>query len=363
MKLLVSLFILSLALNASQIFGYESAQSRAMGGASTAVVNNNSAMYSNPAALVNLDGLNYIYTTFEIGSQAKVIQDKNRDTTIYDKDNNNSYFLGVSVITKYFGIGISHYNLSSYNVIDGAYTTKETLSVTPFVGAVKITDKLYPNGGAISFGALYANVLGELNTAGTSDPNIENTTADISGYFYDLGLKMRALELDAYKINLGLNYRSHARLTGKDDNKNPIVGVGIPQEIAFGAAGYYAVDWGLFTLALDLKQTSYKKATEESTAGAIINDAFSENLGLEYANKRFILRAGTFNTAFKKSSDSITGVSGGVAILFNKEVKKFKNLGSFKKIVLEFAYDKKTYTSNSIPTDVSVGTFAIDLGY
>jgi hypothetical protein len=357
--------MLVLALNASQIFGYESAQSRAMGGASTAIVNNNSAMYSNPAALVNLDGLNYLYATIEMGSQAKVIQDRDTAEKAYDKDDNGSYFLGVSVITKYFGLGIAHYNLPSYDVVDGEYTTNESLTVTPFVAAVKIADKLYPNGGVISFGALYANVLGELSTAGTNDPNIGGTTSDVSGYFYDIGIKMRALELDAYKINLGLNYRSHARLTGRDDNQNPIVGIGIPQEIAFGAAGYYAVDWGLFTIAMDLKQTSYKKATKESTFGAIVNDAFSENLGLEYANKRFLLRAGAFNTDFKSSSDSITGLSGGFAILFNKTVRKAKkfDLGDFKKIVLEFAYDKKTYTSNDTPTDVSVGTFTVNLGY
>jgi len=327
-KIIILSAITALTLSADPLATYIGAKAKAMGGAFTAVANNNSAMYFNPAGLVNFDGLENTMLTFEAGTGAK--RDQEGATFEDEHTSSGSYFFGISSIGTDAGFGFAMYSLYDLNLQYAANSyVKEEVEVMSISGAFKLIDQLYPYGGKLSLGVTGAYAS---SFSGEADD-----TLDVGGYFYAIGLKYRALNHHALKIDIGANYRSAATLESDSElYVNTFIGVGVPQETAFGVAFSYGTEFGLFTLAGDYKDTAYEEATTTETFPTIhISDVTTTNIGLEFATSLYQLRAGTYKSAYSDDTiidGDVTGITAGAGVVI---------AGSFS---LEVAYDNRTYT-------------------
>jgi len=326
-KIILLSAITAVTLNADPLITYIGAKAKSMGGAFTAVANNNSAMYFNPAGLVNFDGLENTMVTFEAGTGAKF---DGEGATLEDRHTSaGSYFFGLSLIGTDGGFGFAAYSLYDLNLRDGSdtYYTEE-IKVISLSAAFKLIDQLYPYGGKLSIGVTGATA---------SSFNETDEMLNVDGNFYAVGLKVRALNHHAFKLDLGINYRFSATLESDPESKSTyFIAVGIPQETAFGAALSYGTEFGLFTLAADYKDTAYDDATKESDFAIRIPDVTTMNLGLEYATAQFQLRAGTYKSTYADDTidGEITGLTAGAGYIIE----------SFS---FEAAYDSRTYSYNN----------------
>jgi len=245
----------TLTLSADPLVTYLGTKAKGMGGAFTAIANNNSAMYFNPAGLVNFENLSNANITLEGGTGAKYDQE---GASIDDRHTTSgSYFFGISSMTPESGFGFAMYSLYDLNLEGGnSNYYKEEVSVMSLSGAIRLINQMYPYGGGLAIGVTGAYASSYSDT----DPEI----LDVGGFFYTVGLKARVLDHRAFKIDLGFNYRSEAELTSDSEYTNEFKGIGVPQETAFGIAGSYGTEFGLFTLALDYKDTGYEEATKDS---------------------------------------------------------------------------------------------------
>lgn len=335
-KIIILSAFTALTLSADPLVTYIGAKAKAMGGAFTAVANNNSAMYFNPAGLVNFDGLQNTMVTFEAGTGAKY------DATAIPKErhtSSGSYFFGLSIIGKESGFGFAIYSLYDLNLNSSSGYQQENVSVMSLSVAFNLVDKFYPYGGKLSLGVTGANVF-----SSSTDTNVLN----VNGYFYAVGLKYRAIAHRAFKLDLGVNYRSSATLESLYNNFVP---VGVPQELAYGAALSYGTEFGLFTLSADYKNTAYEDATSESDFTIRIPDVTTTNLGFEYANSKYQLRAGTYKSTYDDGSNGdISGITAGAGII----------LSSYS---FEVSFDNRTYTEGTQTTTVPFYTASVNMAY
>jgi len=348
-KILLLSIAATLTLTADPFSTYIGTKAKGMGGAFTAVSNNNSAMYFNPAGLVNFEGLSSVQFTLEGGSGAKFNQ---YSSTIEDKfDTSTSYFIGASVISPDYGFGVAIYSLYDLEMpANDSYNTHvlEEITITSISGAYKLSDTLYPSGGALSIGATAAyatNYSEEIYDDGT-------VQAGFSGGFLAVGLKMRALNQHALKIDLGINYRSGTTLSGSSDMGFGGQGVGIPEEIAYGVAVIYGTQLGVFTLALDYKETGYAEATNIPDFNIAVPDFNTMAAGLDYSTTSFQARVGLYNSKYDESGvagDSISGYTMGLGYVFNETFN------------VEASYDNRTYTFPDTETSTAFTSFALNI--
>lgn len=340
--LLLSAIVASVTLSADPLITYIGAKAKSMGGAFTAIANNNSAMYFNPAGLVNFEGLEHTMITLEVGTGARRDQSAQ---TIDDKfDSSKSYFFGYSTIGKNTGTGLAMYSLYNLNLENGSNSGEylsEEVTVTSLSYAYKLGDKLYPYGGKLSIGVTGAYA----SSFSDSDPEI----LSVNGWFYAVGVKMRLLQHRTVKIDVGVNYRSGTDLKSEG---GIVKGIGVPQELAYGVSISYGTESGLFTLSGDLKDTGYLDATTDTFFTLSIDDVTTTNLGFEFATASYQLRAGAYKSAYKDNdTNEITGITAGAGVVFG---------GSLS---LEAAYDARTYVFGSDETTQAFYTVSVNQAF
>jgi len=316
-------------LSADPLITYIGTKAKAMGGAFTALANNNSAMYFNPAGLVDFEetgGTNgHFMVSLEGGIGAKFDEQKEdvHSTT-------GAYFFGLSMYGKGGGAGFAYYTLYDLNLKDKNSDNyyKEEVSVMSLSGAFNLVDSLYPYGGKLTIGITGAYA----SSSSSSDEN----TLDVSGAFYAVGLKYRLINHRAFKIDLGCNYRSSATLDSDSESYENIVGVGIPEEMAAGVAISYGTTIGLITISADYRETGYEEITRESDFDIDIPDVSTTNLGIELAMPRFQLRMGAYESDYQYKDEmvdsSISGISAGFGYVTSSSLS------------VEVAVDRRTYT-------------------
>jgi len=335
MKKIVVISLASmLTLSADPLVTYVGTKAKGMGGAFTAISNNNSAMYFNPAGLVNFEKRSSANFTIEGGQGAKY----DEEATTSDKQftSSSSYFVGISATTPKIGYGVALYTLYDLNLQDkknqNAYY-KEGISVLSLSGAYRLVDTIYPYGGAVSMG-----VTGAYAMSGSSDDSNSNDTLSVSGSFFMVGLKARLLNHRAFKIDVGANYRSYCKLESDDTSTVKYTGVGIPQEIAYGIAASYGTTFGLFTLAADHRDTGYEEATKNTDFTILIPDVSTTNIGFDFSTPSFQIRVGEYKSVYTNKSfnvrfpaSDISGYTAGLGISFGENWN------------IEASYDSRTY--------------------
>lgn len=326
-KIIILSAITALTLSADPLATYVGAKAKGMGGAFTAISNNNSAMYFNPAGLTNFEGLYNMSGTIEFGNGAKINQNSSNIDDRYDSD--TSGFFGVSVSSPEGGFGFAMYSLYDLELQvlnDPTKYIKEEVEVMSLSGAYSLTKQMYPYGGALSVG-----ITGAYASSFAGTENVDPDVINVNGYFGMIGLKARLLNHRAFKVDLGLNYRSAADLISDEESYKQYVGIGIPQEIAYGLAGSYGSEVGLFTLSTDYKQTAYADATKDTSFDLVLGDLKTLSVGADFSTPLFQVRAGAYKSDFDDTEDnSISGYTAGVGMVY-------------KLAQIEVSYDNRTY--------------------
>jgi hypothetical protein len=337
---------------ADPLVSYPGTKAKGMGGAFTAIANNNSAMYFNPAGMVNFDSdqVNVMFTA-EVGTGAAFDLDPTTDLT----SSTVNYFVAAGFIAPEFGFGMAVYSLYSVRAEavseDGQYVgyKDQDISVLSASGAYTLTNGLYPGGGRISVGATLGLAFSgggliEIETTssdGSVSSNYEDDTLDQLGYFGAVGIKARLFDSMLFKVDLGANYRSSAELENEDSSTVatiPVNGMDMPAELAYGIAAIYQTEYGVITLAADNKTTYYEEATSEENSGLYfrLNDYNTQSVGLDISGPVYQVRAGAYRSAEQDGANGsygldVSGYTVGGGMTFNKTVN------------LELSVDNKTY--------------------
>jgi hypothetical protein len=353
-KILMLSLMAASAIMADPLVSYPGTKAKGMGGAFTAIANNNSAMYFNPAGMVNFDSnRSNIMFTGEVGTGAAFDFDVNSRDDLTSSTVN--YFVAFGMTTPKFGLGLAVYSLYSVradavseNGEDVGYKDQD-ISALSVSGAYTLTDKLYPGGGRISVGATLGLAFSgggliEIETTdsdGTTSSNYEDDTLDQLGYFGAVGIKARLFDSMLFKVDLGANYRSSAELENEDSSTVttiPVNGMDMPAELAYGIAAIYQTEYGVVTLSADNKTTYYEEATSEENSGLKfrLNDYNTKSVGLDISGPVYQIRAGMYKSEEQDGDNGsygldVSGYTAGAGMTFNKSVN------------LELSVDNKTY--------------------
>jgi hypothetical protein len=342
---------LFLCLIGSTLFGdplitYIGAKAKGMGGAFTAIANNNSAMYFNPAGLTNFNDRRTTSVTLEAGTGSKI--DVRQNSSSLTKSS-ASYFFGASHSTTKGGFGIAYYTLYDFCFEDqsGRYDSlKEEIDVISLSAAYRIIHNLTPYDKGLSIGI----TLGYASSQSSEDPQV----IDVNGNLWSIGAKYRVLDLPTVKMELGANYRGKTTMeTDSDSLSTKYKGIGIPQELAYGVAFSYARGYTLSTLSLEQKNTAYEEATEDTDVNLLIPDTITRNIGFELATSKYQLRLGAYKSVFANNSEEyVTGKTVGLAFSIGNQAK------SDYLVNLEVSYDARDYTG--INEKVNFYTFSLN---
>jgi len=344
-KVVLIAAIAVVTLSADPLMTYVGTKAKGMGGAFTAIANNNSAMYFNPAGLSNFEGMKNASLTIEGGIGAKIDESSSKFEDYFTSG--TSYFFGVSIIGKDGGFGFAMYSLYDLRLEDGTNNgsyLQEEITIMSISAALMLIDQIYSYGGGLSMGvtAAYASSFSE----------DDSDVLDVNGYFYSVGAKMRILNHRAFKIDLGINYRSSAELASDDDSYSHYKGVGVPEEIAFGVAISYGTEFGLFTLAGDYKFTGYADATANTDFNIRIDDVKTKTVGLDFSNPTYQIRGGIYNTEYDVvTTNEISGYSVGLGFVFSEGFS------------IEGSYDRRTYSYGTKETTTPYLSAAFNIAF
>ncbi len=284
-------------------------KARGMGGAFTAVANNNSAIYFNPAGLIVWEEGQEEFNAFtaEIGTGMVGDVEKIWGGDDYMNDYTN-YFWGVTHFGQEVGFGVGSYSLYSNN---NPYNTgtltmiEQENKIFAFAGALKLTDSLYPSGGKISVGA----TLGYAWTYDFWSSEVDPDQADADSVLWSIALKARLYQSDEFNLDFGFNYRAETDYQPRAFATVDVVPWDIPEETAIGLAASIPTEFANVVVAYDYKETGYESATTPEPDGNIyttlnpLPDVTTHSLGVELGFEQFQVRAGYYTG----STDESTG--------------------------------------------------------
>jgi hypothetical protein len=329
-------------------------KARAMGGAFTALANNTSALYFNPAGLIVWEeGMEeYGTLTAEVGTAIKLDVEEGRkgDGNSDFIDSYTNYFWGFSHFGESFGWALGSYSLNSFNnpyTINGQteYLLQENKIVSGAL-AFKLTDSLYPGGGKISIGATVGYAWTDDFFASTENGSGDQVEAE--SVIWSVGLKARLLQSDNVNVDFGVNYRAQTDYEPNDYSHTDVVPWDIPEELALGVAVIVPTEFATITMTYDYKATGYEEATEWEapsieevhTKLGGFGDVTTHSVGAEFAFESFQLRAGYYTDSvdgdYGNNMES-DGISGGVAV----------TLGNWN---LEAAVERKNIETTEVDT-------------
>ena len=358
MKKIIMLSLMAAsAIMADPLVSYPGTKAKGMGGAFTAIANNNSAMYFNPAGMVNFesDKANVMFTA-EVGTGGAF--DLSADNIEDVTSSTFNYFVGGGITAPEYGYGVAVYSLYSVKALatDSRGTTSykdqdiSALSASYAHALPFGLNDIYPGGGRISIGATLGvafsgggliEVESTSSDGSTSTSNYDDDTLDQLGYFGSVGIKARLYDSMLFKLDVAANYRSSAELDSVHDDDGttsaPVNGMDMPAEVAFGVAAIYQTEYGVVTLAGDQKLTSYEDATssENSDLHFRLNDYQTTSIGLDLSGPVYQVRGGVYTSQEQDGNNGenldIAGMTFGAGMI----LKNGSNI--------EFSVDNRTY--------------------
>jgi len=330
-------------------------KARAMGGAFTAVANNNSAIYFNPAGLIVWEEGQEEFNAFtaEIGTALSLDSEDYVNNGDEYADDYNNYFWGVSHFGKDVGFGVGSYSLySARNPYPTSGYIEQENKILALAGAFKLTDSLYPGGGKISIGG----TIGYAWTYNFWDSEVDPDQADAESGIWSLALKARLYESNEFNVDFGVNYRAETDYDTTALATVEVVPWNIPEETAFGLAVSVPTEFANITVAYDYKDIGYQSATEaepgkENTSLFGQGDVTSHCLGAELAFEQLQVRAGYYKDSADESTDLAVrntmegeGYTAGVGFTFDQWN-------------LEAAVEKREITAINFDDDSSDNTY------
>ncbi|MEA3512382.1 MAG: hypothetical protein U9R37_02175 [Campylobacterota bacterium] len=325
-------------LYADQFAAAPGTKARSMGYAFSAVANNSSALYYNPAGFVS--DSKYSVFTLEGGTASSWDETDNNDAFSSD----TQYFIGGGSFTPEGGWGFAIYSL--YDIYfteqyDNGYDTSraahQSNEVIHWAGSWRLHERF-----SMGLGVGYVTKIFSSDT--NEDENGYETAKSHNGYslveydsyggFFQFGLLADVLKDDetGNKLTLSYTYRSEADMKEKsvdnDYGYSTTIGVepfDLPEEQVIGAAIHYATAAASFLITYDIKTTTYtypEFASSDTTA-----------MGIEIGFEGLSFRAGAYESTPQNSDYSEALEVKGTTYGINKQ---FGNV-----FAIEFAVDNR----------------------
>lgn len=264
-KIIIASALLSFTtstLLADQFASAPGTKARAMGYAFSAVANNTSAAYYNPAGYTQ--PVAYRTGTIEFGNASS--WDATEDTLSDAFSDDTQYFLGYGRFSPEGGWGWSLYSLFDiYRKITKGSETKaihQSNEVIHFASSWSLGSNL-----SFGLGAAYVTKLFSSDTEDDSysakiHKGYELEEYEASGTFFNAGILLDVFKTESgNKLTLSATYRSEADMSEDDSGVNytsiSIEPYDIPEETVVGAAFHLNTDVISFLFTADKKETTY----------------------------------------------------------------------------------------------------------
>jgi hypothetical protein len=367
-KLVLVSLVAASALLADPFVSYPGTKAKGMGGAFTAVANNNSAMYFNPAGMINFESeAEYTMITLEGGLGGKFDASKSNTDDVFTS--NGNYFLAAGGYGSGWHGGMAIYSLYTIKTSavdengDYAGYKNQDISALSASFAYELSKQMYPGGGKLSIGttlgvAFSGSGLMEMKTTksdGSETSSYEDDTLDQRGYFAMVGLKARVLQTMTFRVDIGANYRTRAAMESVHDGSTigettPVNGMDMPSEFSMGVAAMYLSEYGVLTLSLDKKTTGYEEATSEGNSDMLrgMPDYSTLAMGIDLSGPEYQVRAGTYTSTPSEDDIEISGVTFGVGMMIGTAWN------------IEASVDTRKYTYGSFSTDETFGSLSLN---
>jgi len=288
--------LLSTTLLADQFQAAPGTKARSMGYAFSAIANNTSAVYYNPAGFVS--DSSYSVATLEFGNassfdETEVNSGGNGAYDMFSSD--TQYFVGGGNFKPEGGWGLALYSL--YDV----YLIENNSNVIHQSNEVLNYGIAWNIGTRVAFGLGYGRVQkifsSDESSDGTSDTHngLALTEYESEGDFFQAGIKVDILKDSetGNKITLAYTYRSEAEIEETSDDATYLTtGIqpfNVPEEQVIGLGIQYATSAVSFLFAYDRKETTY-------TGSASFASSNTDAIGLEIGFDGFGIRGGVYQS-------------------------------------------------------------------
>jgi len=292
----------------------------AVGGAFTAISNNSSASYYNPAGLA-AQGFQAMYITIEGGGATKYDYKKQE----FVDDGGGAFDL--TVISNRFGLEFSWYSTGfdqDIMSLSCAYGIMEGMSIGLTAG---------------------------MATTYATEESIE--------WFYGLGYKANILNLKQFpvKLDFGISYRSEQSFEElKNNSQSTYSGYGMPSRAALGVALLLPTKYAAVTISADYVYYGYTSATDYQDVVVKMKDINEMKIGLSTAFNKVFMGIGYNTSSSEDNNFNLDVMSIGSGIQWEGKSKGWISS-------IDVTYEKRSgnYIDNDI--DQSSIMFSINLGH
>lgn len=301
-----------------------------MAGAFTAIANNPSSIYYNPAGLTSSMNQNFFVGTLEGGES---IKNNNGDLK-----KSGRFFLGISGIKGDGGLAFAIFSERSATLPttiktdQGEYTdtVEQDLYSLALAGSWQII-RSNSNKFLLSLG-----FSGGVVTTGTLNTSTESYDGGFVGWWFGAGIKSKLYENENFGIFAGAAGRKFSNLEYKDNTTGDKIDLeDLPDEYSAGIALSFYTTKGTLTVSLDHRKRIYNTG-EYNEFSYNIN-----SIGMEFALPKIQIRGGIYKSTPKDVyigtlyDTTVKGTTAGIGFKLGKS------------FIFNISYEKRKFEGNS----------------
>ncbi|MCK5717807.1 MAG: hypothetical protein KAH77_09995 [Thiomargarita sp.] len=291
---------------------FPSARAYGMAASVTASVNDNSALYYNPAGLTSFLGKSYGVSSADYTQILINNTDDCSDDTEECGETNADFTVSFTGHFDKWGIGIGYYNLGGYNAYAHSYYSQEDQEYknttrfgnprTLLVGGLSYA--LISNGQfKLSVGAAVGIGMDSSEDETLTSSEEEERASSLK--YYDFGLKTRLFDTHSWAAYVGYKLRISPQ---KDQRLMIGESTDMPSENNVGIALNYKGLKRSIMLTVERKIIDYANVRTMEHLGEYV----SNHLALEISGEYYALRAGLYQSAAEEVERDVEGVTLGI---------------------------------------------------
>lgn len=316
-KSYVALLFLPLLAFADMFSTEPGTRAQGMGGAFTAIADTAEAGYYNPAGTSRLQKQDIREAYFGPTFMTHKLDGSKYMTGKLYTPNNRTFLTNVSAnvgqISKTVGLSYVEVEMTM-PTSTGKFITEEV----GFYGLSRAFSERFSMGLSI-YGQAAVKTLASFSIFSAEDTDYVTDLSMVTGGL-NLGAKYKLYSSNRLSIDLGFAQRVSYGANTVTLDYTEIALTGIPSKTSLGISATFLRGIGLITVAAKSSSLDYTETTN-----GLYQDETDTNFGIEFANKNFMLRAGTSSQTVAKSSitQSIDTLSFGAGIVMGKDTLEF----------------------------------------